>query len=59
MVEPGWRKHFMTILGISRTSYYCPRTVKAKSDAIAITKLKAAHLEHPFYGVYRLSLHLG
>lgn len=59
MVEPGWRKHFMASLGISRTSYYCPRTVKAKSDDKAIAQLKAVHLEHPFYGVYRLSLHLG
>ena len=59
MVEPGWRKHFMAILSISRTSYYHPRTVRSKIDEEAVNQLKAVHQEHPFYGVYRLSLHLG
>ncbi len=49
----------MAILGISRTSYYCPSNTRAKADEGAIAELKAVHLEHPFYGVYRLSLHLG
>lgn len=59
MVEPGWRKHFMANLGISRTSYYCPRTMRAQADEEAVKQLNAVHLEHPYYGVYRLSLHLG
>ncbi len=58
-VEPGWHKHFAAILGISRTSYYRPRTVQLQADQLAAAQLQAVHSEHPFYGVRRLAIHLG
>lgn len=44
---------------MSRTSYYCPRTKQIETDQLAVKQLLAVHDEHPFYGVRRLSLHLG
>lgn len=49
----------MAILGVSRTSYYSPRTTRAKLDQEAVEQLRLVHEEHPFYGVARLSIHLG
>ena len=43
---------------VARTSYYKPPQLQATHDATAILQLQAAHQEHPFYGVYRLGLHL-
>jgi len=58
-VEPGWRSKFARVLRVDRTHYYRrPIRQKAK-DATAIAALRAAHAEHPFYGVERLSIHLG
>lgn len=58
-VDPGWRSHFAAILGIGRTSYYCPPVVRASKDKLAVATLAAAHQDHPFYGVRRFALHLG
>jgi len=44
---------------VSRTSYYCPRTIRLSADQQAVERLLIAHQEHPFYGVRRLALHLG
>ncbi len=44
---------------MSRTSYYYPRTVRLKTDELDCNKLITVHLEHPLYGVRRLSVHLG
>lgn len=44
---------------MGRTSFYCPRTTRAKSDEVAVKQLLAAHEQHPFYGTRRLALHLG
>jgi len=49
----------MAVLGVGRTSYYCPRTTRTKADATAVKQLLTAHQQHPFYGVRRLALHLG
>lgn len=49
----------MAKLGISRSSYYAPATVQQQRDQAAIAALLAAHVQHPLYGVRRLSLHLG
>ncbi len=56
-VEPGLRRRFCQFLGVSRSSFYQPPEPNAKDAAAG--NLEAAHLEHPFYGVRRLSLHLG
>lgn len=46
-------------MGVSRTNYYrTPVRQKAK-DRWDIAALRAAHTEHPFYGVERLAIHLG
>ena len=58
-VDPGWRSHFAAILGVGRTSYYCPPTVRTTRDELAVGELTLAHQEHPFYGVRRFALHLG
>lgn len=58
-VDPGWRSHFTAILGIGRTSYYCPPTTQKTKDKLAVSELTLAHQEHPFYGVRRFALHLG
>ncbi|MGH3849325.1 MAG: IS3 family transposase, partial [Pseudonocardiaceae bacterium] len=58
-VEPGWRTHFATVLGVSRSSYYSPRTKRSQVDQEAITQLLAVHEEHQYYGVRRLAWHLG
>lgn len=47
------------MLQVSRTSYYCPRTIRTSADQQAVARLLTAHEEHPFYGVRRLALHLG
>lgn len=49
----------MTRLGIPKSSYYDqPRLLKER-DERAILELRAAHVDHPWYGVARLALHLG
>lgn len=44
---------------MSRTSLYVQPTVQKHKDQRAIRELKAAHEQHPLYGVRRLALHLG
>lgn len=44
---------------MSRTSYYCPRTIRTKADELLARQLRAVHEQHPFYGVERLAIHLG
>jgi len=46
-------------VGVGRTSLYDQPTVRKHKDTQAVLELKAAHAEHPLYGVRRLSLHLG
>ncbi len=58
-VEPRWRKQFAATLGVSRTHYYRTTTKQQAKDAVAVAALRAAHAEHPFYGVTRLAIHLG
>ena len=58
-MAPGWRKHFAAVLGISRTYVYVRATRQQTRDEEDIKLLLRAHTEHPFYGVRRLSLHLG
>ena len=55
----GWRKHFMAILGIGRTSYYVAPELRREHDTEAVKQLKAANYAHPFYGTRRLAIHLG
>ena len=58
-VEPRWRRHFAARLGVSRTHYYRTATTRQTKDARNVAALRAAHAEHPFYGVERLAIHLG
>jgi transposase InsO family protein len=44
---------------VGRTSYYCPRTIRTKTDELAASQILAANAAHPFYGVRRLAIHLG
>lgn len=44
---------------MSRTHYYRRPTKQRAKDEQDIVTLRAAHAEHPFYGVRRLALHLG
>ena len=46
-------------VGIGRTSLYDRPTAQASKDQQAIRELRAAHHQHPLYGVRRLALHLG
>lgn len=47
------------MLGVSRTHYYRTATKQRAKDAQDVAALRAAHTEHPFYGVARLAIHLG
>jgi putative transposase len=44
---------------VSRTHYYRTATTQQAKDAADIAALCAVHVEHPFYGVARLAIHLG
>jgi putative transposase len=46
-------------LQLCRTRYYRKPTKQQTKDARNVTALRAVHIEHPFYGVRRLALHLG
>jgi putative transposase len=46
-------------LRVCRTHYYRKPTTQKVRDERDVAALRAAHAEHPFYGVERLSLHLG
>lgn len=46
-------------VGIGRTSLYIRPAIQSSKDAQAIQELKAAHNQHPLYGVRRLALYLG
>lgn len=46
-------------MGVSRTHYYRTATRQQTKDALDVAALRAAHAEHPFYGVERLAIHLG
>ncbi len=46
-------------VGIGRTSLYDRPVAQARKDCQAILELKAAHSQHPLYGVRRLALYLG
>lgn len=46
-------------VGIGRTSLYCIPTIQESKDSQAKRELKAAHYQHPLYGVRRLALYLG
>lgn len=58
-VEPRWRKQFAARLGVSRTHYYRSASKQQTKDTTDVAALRAAHAEHPFYGVARLAIHLG
>lgn len=47
------------MVGVSRTSLYVRPTIQKCKDQQAICELKAAHAQHPLYGVRRLALELG
>lgn len=49
----------MTVLGIGKSRFYDQPTKLAARDEIAKAELRAVHADHPFYGVARLTLHLG
>lgn len=55
----GWRRHFMSVLGVGRTSYYAIPKTLTKRDEMAIKQVRTANEQHPFYGARRLALHLG
>jgi len=46
-------------IGIARSSYYAQPLALRERDKQAVAVLRAAHEQHPLYGVRRLSLHLG
>lgn len=46
-------------VGVGRTSLYDRPSVQKRKDYQATLELKAAHAQHPLYGVRRLSLHIG
>jgi transposase InsO family protein len=46
-------------VGIGRTSLYCTPTIQDDKDNQAKRELKAAHHQHPLYGVRRLAVYLG
>jgi transposase InsO family protein len=46
-------------VGVARTSLYDRPSILANKDRQAIDEIKAAHDQHPLYGVRRLALHLG
>jgi len=46
-------------LGIARSSYYAQPLTLRERDKQAVATLREAHVQHPLYGVRRLSLHLG
>lgn len=46
-------------VGIGRTSLYTRPDIQSSKDNQAVQELKAAHNQHPLYGVRRLALHLG
>lgn len=58
-VDPGWRQRFARVLKLYRTQYYRKPAMQQAKDAKDVTVLRAAHAEHPFYGVARLAIHLG
>lgn len=58
-VDPGWRTQIARALRVCRTNYYRTPTTRKVRDAEAVAALRAAHTEHPFYGVERLAIHLG
>ena len=49
----------MARLGVSSSSYYDRPKVLRERDALAVSKLLQAHVDHPWYGVARLAIHLG
>lgn len=46
-------------MGVSRTHYYRNATKQQAKDELDVAALCAVHIEHPFYGVARLAIHLG
>lgn len=46
-------------VGIGRTTLYDRSTIQEHKDQQAIQELRAAHAQHPLYGVRRLALYLG
>jgi transposase InsO family protein len=46
-------------VGIGRTSLYVRPKTQTNKDHQSISELRAAHTQHPLYGVRRLALHLG
>lgn len=58
-VDPGWRKHFFYRIGISKSSFYDRPTILQTRDERTTCQLFQVHVEHPFYGVTRLAIHLG
>jgi putative transposase len=49
----------MRRLAIGKSAYYARSRLLCHRDLEAIAALRAAHQEHPFYGVQRLGWHLG
>ena len=47
------------MLCVCRTNYYRRPVKQRAKDELDIAALRAAHAEHPFYGVERLAIHLG
>ncbi len=58
-MDPGFKRQLAKVTGIGRTSLYKHPSILASKDRQAIGELKAAHNQHPLYGVRRLALHLG
>ncbi len=48
-----------TTLGVSRAHYYRSASKQQTKDGTDVAALCAVHVEHPFYGVARLAIHLG
>lgn len=46
-------------LNIGRTSLYVQPTIQKHKDRQAVLELRAAHSQHPLYGVRRLAIYLG
>ena len=58
-MDSGCKSEFASLLKVGRTSLYHKYHKQKERDGESISKLMAAHLKNPRYGVRRLSIELG
>lgn len=56
--QPGWKKHFATFLGISRTSLYVPAVAQDLRDEADLSSILGVNADHAGYGYRRIQLEL-